>query len=163
MSIINNCIRKIKNVNSKHIDTLWLLMSKSYLKILSLLYFVNNTYLPITPDIVKEVLKKTYIFNNVVLISKPCIIKASNNSNLAIRHFITTIYSTNINLSIPQYKNYWKWDHLTFRYQLYMFWYIKCMRPHKSEHHKELVWCYQKNTRVNPLRFTTKKDKPYQL
>jgi len=59
-------------------------MSKSYLKILGLLYIVDNTNLPITPGIIEGVLKETHIFNNVVLASKPYIIKASNNSDSAV-------------------------------------------------------------------------------
>ena len=59
-------------------------MFKLYFKILSLLYIVDNANLLITSDIIKEVLKKTNIFNNMVLTSKSCIIKASNNLDLAV-------------------------------------------------------------------------------
>jgi len=69
MSIINNCIREIENIDSKYIDIPWLPMSKSYLKILDLPYIMNSTNLPITPDIVISVLKEIHIFNNVALTS----------------------------------------------------------------------------------------------
>jgi len=59
-------------------------MSKSYLKILGFLYIIDNTNLPITPDIIVGVLKETHIFNNIALIFKPCTIKASNNLNSAV-------------------------------------------------------------------------------
>lgn len=84
MSIIDNHVREIENVNSEHIDILQLPMSKLYLKILGFLYIINNTNFPITLKIVTGVLNKTHIFNNVVLASKPCIIKTSNNSDLAV-------------------------------------------------------------------------------
>lgn len=85
---------------------------------------MNNTNLPITPNIVVSVLKEIHIFNNVALTSKLCIIKTSNNLDLAViqiniwdsqnssktkfiinccfnvEHFITTMYSTNINSGI---------------------------------------------------------------
>jgi len=59
-------------------------MSKSYLKILSLLYIIDSTNLPITSDIVIGVLKETYIFNNMAFASKLYIIKASNNLDSAV-------------------------------------------------------------------------------
>ena len=81
MSIIDKNIRETKNIDCEHIDILWLSIFKSYLKILSLLYIVNNTNCSITSDIIEGVLKETHIFNNVVLTSKPHIIKALNNSD----------------------------------------------------------------------------------
>jgi len=45
---------------------------------------VDNTSCSITPDIIEGVLKETHIFNNVVLTSKPHIIKTLNNSDSAI-------------------------------------------------------------------------------
>ena len=136
ISIINNCIREIENINSKYIDTPWLPMSKSYLKILDLPYVMNSTNLSITPDIVVSVLKEIHIFNNVALTSKPYIIKASNNLAVIwiniwdlqnssktkfiincwfnVEHFIVTVCSTNINSGILYCKNCWKWEHSTF-------------------------------------------------
>jgi len=42
---------------------------KSYFKILDILYFVKDTNLPITPNTIESVIKSTYIFNNIVLVS----------------------------------------------------------------------------------------------
>jgi len=43
--------------------------SKSYLKILGISYFVKDTNLSISLDIVKSVIKDTYICDNTVLTS----------------------------------------------------------------------------------------------
>ena len=132
MSIINKNIRETKNIDCEHIDILWLSISKSYFKILNLLYIVNNTNCSITSDIIEGVLKETHIFNNVVLTFKPHIIKALNNLDSAvicvdiwdlqnsskaksiincwfnIGYFITTIHGTNMSLGVLQCKNCWK-------------------------------------------------------
>jgi len=44
---------------------------RSYLKILDILYFVENTNLSITSDIVESVIKSIYIFSNTILVSYP--------------------------------------------------------------------------------------------
>ena len=129
MNIIEKCIKDSENINSEHIENPWLPKSKSYLKILGLSYLMENTNQPITSEIVEEAIKQIHIFNGVVLTLKPWIIKALSNSNLAvvwvniwdsqnssitksiinwyfnIGRYITTIHSTNINPSVPQYKN----------------------------------------------------------
>lgn len=64
--------------------SLRLLQSKLYLKILSISYFVKNTNLLLSSDIVKIVIKSTYILNNIVLVSYPHIIKASLKSNIVV-------------------------------------------------------------------------------
>jgi len=48
-----------------------LLQSKSYLKILGLPYYLENTNNPITSELVEGVIKKSYIFNNITFVSKP--------------------------------------------------------------------------------------------
>ena len=47
-------------------------------------YFLENTNLPITADIIEEVIKNTHIFNNIVLVSCPYIIKMFPKFNMAI-------------------------------------------------------------------------------
>ena len=39
---------------------------------------------PITPDIIKGIIKEMHIFNNITLASKPCIIKASAKSDMTV-------------------------------------------------------------------------------
>jgi len=81
MNIIKKCIKDYKEINLEHINKLQLPKYKSYLKILG---FKENTNEPITPQLIGEVLTQSHIFNNIVLSSKPCIIKVANNSNSAI-------------------------------------------------------------------------------
>jgi len=69
MSIIEKYLKENKNIDLDYINSPCLLKSKLYLKILSLLYTLDNTNLPITSEIIKEVIKKSHIFNDVVLIS----------------------------------------------------------------------------------------------
>jgi len=57
---------------------------KSYLKILDILYLIEDTNIPITFDIAKRIIKSTYIFNNVVFISKLRVIKVSPKSDTAV-------------------------------------------------------------------------------
>ena len=44
------------------------------------------------------------------------VFKAKNliNKSFNVRNHIATIYDANINPSVPQYKNCWKWEHFTF-------------------------------------------------
>ena len=58
--------------------------SKSYLKILEIPYYIKDTNLPITVNIVKKVFQTTYIFNNIVLASWLCIIKAFPKSDIVV-------------------------------------------------------------------------------
>jgi len=58
--------------------------SKSYLKILDILYFIEDTNLPITSDIIESVIHSTYIFNDTILAYYPYIIKAFPKSDIAV-------------------------------------------------------------------------------
>ena len=49
---------------------------------LDLSYILENTNLLITSELVKGVIKETYIFNNIILMFKPCIVKTLFKSNL---------------------------------------------------------------------------------
>ena len=63
--------------------SLCLPQSKSYLKIIDILYIMENTNMPINSSIVESIIKNTHIFNDV-LVSKPQVIKMSLKSNIAI-------------------------------------------------------------------------------
>jgi len=56
---------------------------KSYLKILEVPYFLENTNLYITSDIVEMVIKNSHIFNDIVLAFQPHIIKTSSKLDMA--------------------------------------------------------------------------------
>ena len=84
MSIIIKIIKDTMNVNSDPIENSHLSKSKSYLKIIGLLYYAETTNTLVTSSLVEEVLKNTHIFNNIILMSKSHIIKAASNSDSAI-------------------------------------------------------------------------------
>ena len=132
MSIIEIYLKETENINLDYIDSSHLLKSKSYLKILSLSYTLNNTNLPITSKIIEKVIKETYIFNNIILVSKPRIIKTFSKSDITIvwidiwdsqnkskaksiinwkfniGWYITIVYGININFRVLQCKNCWR-------------------------------------------------------
>ena len=58
--------------------------SKLYLKIISVPYLSKNSNIYITSDNIKRILKNNYIFNDIVLASKPRIIKVSSKSDMLI-------------------------------------------------------------------------------
>jgi len=82
--VIKNYIKNIDKVNMNDIMNLRLLQSKSYLKILDILYFVEDTNLPITLNFIKRVLQSTYIFNDIILTFYSYIIKVSLKSNMTV-------------------------------------------------------------------------------
>ena len=128
LATTENFLKNINNVNSDSIEGLHLSKSKLYMKIVGLLYKTEQGV--ITPDNIEGILKESHLFKDIMLASKPCIIKVlpksdmmviwvdiwdSQSSSLAkniINHcfnvgqFIATICGTNMNLSIPQCKNY---------------------------------------------------------
>ena len=130
------------------------------------------------------ILKQNHIFDNISLASKSRMIKVSSKSDMSIvwlniwdvqsdsnakmlinrcfnvRNYILTIYSTNMNFSVLQCKNYWKWDHVTFLCRIQEARYAKCNGPHKSEHHWEFGWCCKANDKINLPRLKTKKEEP---
>ena len=113
----------------ENIQVLKLSQSKYYLKIIGILYLVENTNIPINLNFIETVMKSSHIFTNLLLTSKPRIIKASYKSDIVvvwidiwnaqsdknskmlinryfnIRSHITTICRANMNLRVSQYKN----------------------------------------------------------
>jgi len=80
-----NTIKKyIKNVDVVDLDNVRVLslpQSKWYFKILGIPYLIKDMNVPIFADIVKTVLKLTHFCNDITLVSKPCVIKASPKSD----------------------------------------------------------------------------------
>ena len=71
MSIIEDILKNSENINEVLIESPYLSQSKLFLKILSLLYYSENTKKAISPDIISGVLKESYIFNNIVITQNP--------------------------------------------------------------------------------------------
>jgi len=130
LNIIKRYVKKdLNDMNYSDIISLRLTVSKFYLKILSIFYIIKNTNFPISSNIIENIIKYIYIFNNIMLVSKPHIIKILFKSDMAviwiniwdfqsnsntkmlinkcfnIRSYITMICSTNMNPSVFQCKN----------------------------------------------------------
>ena len=70
MKTIKKAIKNSKNINKDSVKSPHLPQSKSYLKILELLYFAKNMNEPITSQIAEKVLKESYIFKDIKFSSK---------------------------------------------------------------------------------------------
>ena len=124
--IIENYIKKVEDIDTVNINVPWLPQSKSYLKIIGIPYFsYDSSNEHLIPSKVKSIIKQNQIFNNVVLMSKLCIIKVSPKSDMPIiwidiwdvqsgskakslinryfnvGRFIVTIQGANMNPGIP--------------------------------------------------------------
>jgi len=70
--------------DANKVSSVRLPQSKSYLKIVGIPFISEKTNSCITSDEIEDVLKNNHIFNNIVLTSKPHIIKMSPKSDMAI-------------------------------------------------------------------------------
>lgn len=162
LNTIKKYINNVDNIDLEDVMLSRLSQSKSYLKIFNISYLIKNTNVSISTDIVERVLHLSYIFNNIILTSKPHAIKVSLKSDIAviqiniqdtqsgskakrlinrcfnIESHIATIRNTNMNPGILQCKNCWRQDHTMFAYHLHRSKYIKCNSPHKVKNHMDL-------------------------
>lgn len=69
LNVMEKYIKGLNNVDSNDIMSPRLSQSKFYLKILDILYFVENTNLSIIPNIIERVIQSNHIFNDLVLVS----------------------------------------------------------------------------------------------
>jgi len=83
MNIMENYIKKSTNVNTNEISSPQLPQSKLYLKILGIPFLTNNGT-PIARNQIEEVIKRIHLFNNIMLVSSPRIIKASPKSDMVV-------------------------------------------------------------------------------
>jgi len=83
LSIIGNYFKSVKGINSNNIPSPRLPQSKSYLKIMGLLYLQADGN-KITSKNVTDFMKHIDLFENVSLATKPRIIKVSPKSDMAI-------------------------------------------------------------------------------
>ena len=179
---IKKCIRNSLNTDTDQISFPRLLQSKSYLKIISILYLVKHLNSCLSSNDVEKILKSNYIFNDIVLASKPRVIKVSpkldmsiiwidiwdmQNSSKAktiinrcfnIGSFIATVYEVNMNPRAPQCKSCWKWEHTAGVCQIQDSKCVKCNGLHQTIHHHQFVWYYKVNDKINLPRLETKKD-----
>ena len=81
LNVVEKYMKELNNVDASNIMSSRLSQSKSYLKILGILYFIEDTNLS---DIIKRIIKIFYIFDDIILASQPHIIKASLKFNIAV-------------------------------------------------------------------------------
>jgi len=81
---IEKYVKQSLDDNSNLIETLRLLQSKSYLKIVSILYYINKSSTHISTEDIECILKNTHIFNKIVLTSRLRIIKVLPKLDIAI-------------------------------------------------------------------------------
>ena len=82
--MIENYTKNIEYINSENIETSCLSQLKFYSKIIDILYLMENTDMPISLSVVESILNVNYIFNNMLIILKPYVIKTSPQSDMAI-------------------------------------------------------------------------------
>jgi len=70
--------------NDNQIASPHLSQSKSYLKIVGIPYLNKQTNAHISPEDIEKILKSNHIFNDIVLASRPLVIKISSKSDIAI-------------------------------------------------------------------------------
>ena len=157
---------------------------KLYLKIVSILFISEKTSNHVSLDKIKNVLKNNHLFNDIVLISKPRIIKVSPKSNMDIiwidiwdtqnglnakkvinqrfniGNYIATVWGANMNLGVPQCKNCWKWGHMAGVCRIQGAKCVKCNGPHLTKHYCYFAWYYKASKKTNLPRLKTKKSKP---
>ena len=83
LSTIKKCLKNINAIDLEDIILPQSPQSKSYFKILDIPYLIEDNNIPITSSIVKNIIKATYIFNNICLTFKSYIIKALPKSDVS--------------------------------------------------------------------------------
>ena len=81
---IKKYVKNSFTTNVKQISSPRLPQSKSYLKIVDIPYISKRSNIWISSDEIENILKNNYIFNNIILVSKPYVIKVSPKSNMVI-------------------------------------------------------------------------------
>ena len=81
---IEKCIKNSLTNDMEQISSSRLPQSKLYLKIIGIPYISKHSNVQILSDEIEKILKNNYIFNGIVLASKPRIIKVSPKSDIAI-------------------------------------------------------------------------------
>ena len=85
MSIIDQYVKNSNDINSLQVEEPCLPKSKSYLKIIGILFFPHaNSQEKLTSNDIETILKQNHIFDNISLASKPRVIKVSLKSDISI-------------------------------------------------------------------------------
>ena len=81
------------------------------------------------------------------------------NCQFNVRWYIGIIQGINMSPGISQYKNCWKWGHLTLSCHSYVSRCAKYYGAHITKHHRKKVWCCMENKKVNCV--VTMEREPY--
>ena len=84
LQTIEKYVKNTNYIKADEVKVSHLPQLKSYLKIIGIPYLVENTNISISADIVEEIIKSKHIFNNIMIASKPHIIKISPKSDIVI-------------------------------------------------------------------------------
>ena len=84
LNMIKKYIKNVDTIDSKESIVSQLPQSEFYLRILGIVYFIKNTNILINADLVEQVFKSTYIFNDIILVFRSQVIKVSSKSNIAV-------------------------------------------------------------------------------
>jgi len=163
------------------ISSLRLPQLKSYLKIVGIPYLMDQSNTQMLSDNVEKILKNNHIFNDIVFVSKPRIIKVSPKLDMSIiwidiwdkqnsskakkiinRRFnvgssIATVCRANMNSSILQCKNCWKWGHTAGVCRIQGAKCVKYNGPHQTIYHHHFAWCCKANDKINSPRLEMQK------
>ena len=77
-------VKNVSYIEADNVEAPRLSQSKLYLKILGISYLLENSNTPISADVVEKIIKDNYIFNNIVIVSRPRVIKVSPKLDMAI-------------------------------------------------------------------------------
>ena len=72
---MDNYIKNTNQIKADNVKSLYLLQSKSCLKIIEIPYLMENTNTPLFLDVVESIIKSNHIFNNIAIVSRPKVIK----------------------------------------------------------------------------------------
>ena len=72
---VENYIKNTNQIEADKVKSLCLLQLKFYFKIIRILYIMESIGTLLTSVMVKDIIKKNHIFNNIAIISRPKIIK----------------------------------------------------------------------------------------
>ena len=84
---IEKYIKNLENIDSTQVETPQLPQLKSYLKIINILYYSHGSYNSqecLWSKYVEYIIKQNQIFDNIILASKPRVIKVSPKSDMVI-------------------------------------------------------------------------------
>jgi len=132
LQTIERYIKNMNDIKANQVEAPKLPQSKLFLKIIGIPYISEATYTPITADVMEKIIKDNHIFNNMVLVLRPRVIKVLLKSNMSIiwidiwnaqsgvkakelinrcfnvGSYIATICDANMNSGVLQCKNCWK-------------------------------------------------------